>query len=352
VAGHEAAPLSGEDKDYMQGFVDKYYTLFVEDVARNRGVGVKKVVKDMAEGRIFIGSDALDAGLVDKLGSYKVALNLAGRQGQKARAEGLDAKELITSWGAAHGFKTGKDSPDSVKAELRSQREARGKSTCWDEQEFLAEAKEAYGDSFESHFRGWYGVRKNNTQQTKEEKVMDFHEFKATYPEHYKAAKQEGVDTCKAGDEFMGMAAAVKALEGKVGTLEASNRGKEKQLALSQEKLVGVAADQEMNRILASSSVPERLHAKVKKQVDYRSFIKDGEGFEAGSESFKTFAAAFAAEVADWEKEVTGKGNSGLGAGAGKVDGGDGTDEERLVAYGKRVAKEAMGHGNTEASKK
>jgi hypothetical protein len=45
--------------------VDTLYTLFVDAVAQQRGVSTEQVLKDMAEGRIFIGQQAIDAGLVD-----------------------------------------------------------------------------------------------------------------------------------------------------------------------------------------------------------------------------------------------------------------------------------------------
>jgi hypothetical protein len=49
----------------MQNQVDYLYSLFVADVASNRGVSVEKVLTDMADGRVFIGQQAIDAGLVD-----------------------------------------------------------------------------------------------------------------------------------------------------------------------------------------------------------------------------------------------------------------------------------------------
>jgi hypothetical protein len=39
--------------------------VFVDDVARNRGVSSEKVLSEMADGRVFIGQKAVDAGLVD-----------------------------------------------------------------------------------------------------------------------------------------------------------------------------------------------------------------------------------------------------------------------------------------------
>lgn len=59
------APLSEEGLAYMRDQVDYLYTQFVQAVAGNRGASVDQVLADMADGRIFIGQQAIDAGLVD-----------------------------------------------------------------------------------------------------------------------------------------------------------------------------------------------------------------------------------------------------------------------------------------------
>ncbi len=59
------APLSDEGKAYLQGIVDQIYTVFIGAVARNRGADSETVLKDMADGRLFVGRAAIDAGLVD-----------------------------------------------------------------------------------------------------------------------------------------------------------------------------------------------------------------------------------------------------------------------------------------------
>lgn len=59
------APLSKEGRQTMQDQVDYTYSLFVGAVAKHRGVSTDVVLQDMADGRIFIGQQAIDAGLVD-----------------------------------------------------------------------------------------------------------------------------------------------------------------------------------------------------------------------------------------------------------------------------------------------
>lgn len=59
------APLSEEGRQSIQDRTDYLYAIFVEAVAVNRGESVETVLKNMADGRIFIGQQAIDAGLVD-----------------------------------------------------------------------------------------------------------------------------------------------------------------------------------------------------------------------------------------------------------------------------------------------
>jgi capsid assembly protease len=59
------APLSDEARAVVQADVDYVYTLFVDAVAAHRGVTAEEVLEHMADGRVFRGQQALDAGLVD-----------------------------------------------------------------------------------------------------------------------------------------------------------------------------------------------------------------------------------------------------------------------------------------------
>jgi signal peptide peptidase SppA len=58
-------PLSTEGRADMQAKVDYLYSGFVDAVAKHRGVNVEQVLSGMADGRIFIGRQAITAGLVD-----------------------------------------------------------------------------------------------------------------------------------------------------------------------------------------------------------------------------------------------------------------------------------------------
>lgn len=59
------APLSTEGLKSIQDQVDYTYSIFVNDVARNRGSTPETVIENMADGRTFLGQQAVQAGLVD-----------------------------------------------------------------------------------------------------------------------------------------------------------------------------------------------------------------------------------------------------------------------------------------------
>jgi signal peptide peptidase SppA len=62
-------PLTDAGRQTLQDDVDYVYALFVEAVAKHRGVSEEKVLQDMADGRVFRGRQAVAAGLVDGITS-------------------------------------------------------------------------------------------------------------------------------------------------------------------------------------------------------------------------------------------------------------------------------------------
>lgn len=88
----EDQPLTAEGKDYLQGQLDHFYSVFVDAVARNRGTTAEVVLEKMADGKIFIGQQAIDAGLVDQIGTLETAINIA-RQLAETESK-MDLKEL------------------------------------------------------------------------------------------------------------------------------------------------------------------------------------------------------------------------------------------------------------------
>lgn len=61
----EYGPLSADGRQSIQDSLDYTYSLFVSAVAKNRNATAATVQRDMADGRVFIGKQAVDAGLVD-----------------------------------------------------------------------------------------------------------------------------------------------------------------------------------------------------------------------------------------------------------------------------------------------
>lgn len=61
----EGGTLTREGRDVMQAQVNQIYQIFVASVARHRASTEEDVVSRMADGRVFIGDKAIEAGLVD-----------------------------------------------------------------------------------------------------------------------------------------------------------------------------------------------------------------------------------------------------------------------------------------------
>lgn len=95
-------PLSKDGRADIQAQVDELYSIFVERVATFRDVSVEIVLEDMADGRLFIGQQAIKAGLVDGVST------LDGLVAKLSQGESL-APNVLTATGGAS---------DSVGAEL------------------------------------------------------------------------------------------------------------------------------------------------------------------------------------------------------------------------------------------
>ena len=75
--GNPDEPLSDLARETYQAELDYLYSIFVDTIARNRDVEESKVLSDMADARIFIGQQAVDAGLVDEVKNFKDAVDVA-----------------------------------------------------------------------------------------------------------------------------------------------------------------------------------------------------------------------------------------------------------------------------------
>ncbi len=75
--GSPARQMTAEERALIQGLVDDIYDQFLDLVSQDRKIP-KENLKDIADGRVFTGRQALQLGLVDYLGDMGYAISLAG----------------------------------------------------------------------------------------------------------------------------------------------------------------------------------------------------------------------------------------------------------------------------------
>ena len=76
--GSPARPITPEERAIFQGMVDDIYQQFLTTVAEGRKMNPDDV-RRLADGRVFTGRQAKEAGLVDELGNYREAIAAAGQ---------------------------------------------------------------------------------------------------------------------------------------------------------------------------------------------------------------------------------------------------------------------------------
>jgi len=75
--GSPARPMKAEEEKILQDFSDSIHQQFINAVAQGRKLSVSKV-EEFSDGRIFSGEQALNLGLVDRLGNLEDAIKWAG----------------------------------------------------------------------------------------------------------------------------------------------------------------------------------------------------------------------------------------------------------------------------------
>ena len=70
--------ISAEEHQYLQQWIDNGYEQFVAAVANERHMDVKSV-KKLADGRVYSGEQAFQHGLIDTLGTFQDAIDLAAQ---------------------------------------------------------------------------------------------------------------------------------------------------------------------------------------------------------------------------------------------------------------------------------
>jgi len=84
--GASNRPINDQERALMQGLIDNVFNQFVQAVAESRDMP-EETVRELADGRIFSGEQAFEAGLIDDLGNFTDAVTMAAELG------GLDPKQ-------------------------------------------------------------------------------------------------------------------------------------------------------------------------------------------------------------------------------------------------------------------
>ena len=72
--------MTEEEEERLQEIVNKIYYHFISDIAENRDMPISEI-EEVASGDIYLGSEALENGLVDKLGNLDDAIDIAAELG-------------------------------------------------------------------------------------------------------------------------------------------------------------------------------------------------------------------------------------------------------------------------------
>jgi protease-4 len=81
-AGSWLSDLKEEERKYLQKLVDDFYGTFTSVVIGGRGTRLTKPLSEIADGRVFTASEALNLGLVDQIGYPTDAYDKAGSMAQ------------------------------------------------------------------------------------------------------------------------------------------------------------------------------------------------------------------------------------------------------------------------------
>lgn len=239
--GNNIEPLSEEARGVIQGRLDYYYGMFVNAVARNRNRSVEDVLKNMAEGRVFIGKQAVDAGLADNTGSFEFALEYARSKGRE------------------------KGKSFSMKSKVKSQSSG-GKIMNLDE------LKAQHPDLYQAI------VQSVRTEVTAE--------LTATFDKE-KTQMESKFSTDLAG------------VNARIDDLSKENLSLRKTNEIRAENERRAKADSIWTEKLSESVIPIDMQEKCRPMVGYSSFVSDGNLDVAG------FSAAVDAEIKDWESRLT-----------------------------------------------
>lgn len=91
VEGNRFEPLKEEARDAIQSDVNEFYSMFVADVARNRGISTSTVRNGYGQGRVLNARAALKEGVVDKIATLDETLTRLSGRGSRFGAVATNA---------------------------------------------------------------------------------------------------------------------------------------------------------------------------------------------------------------------------------------------------------------------
>lgn len=105
--GSSTREVTEEEQQIFQSMVDDIYEQFIETVSQGRNMDMDKV-REIADGRVFTGSQALENGLVDDLGNYYDALQMAAELADiKGELEVIELSPKRSWWSDLSNMKLG-----------------------------------------------------------------------------------------------------------------------------------------------------------------------------------------------------------------------------------------------------
>jgi protease-4 len=97
-------PMSDDTRDVLQQSIDYEYRRFIGLVAQSRKKDVR-AIDTIAQGRVWSGADAKRLGLVDQLGGYEDAIELAARLANLGDDYEVEYSDYVIGIGEALGFR-------------------------------------------------------------------------------------------------------------------------------------------------------------------------------------------------------------------------------------------------------
>ena len=266
-------PLSDKAKKDFQAKADHTYGVFVQAIADSYGTTYQAANK-MAEGREFIGSQAVDVGLIDAISNFDSVLEtIQSRIKRKTKTGGFGMKKSYAITAAnlaalAAGADVGdmdlKELPEGVTFETKADAEAALEAADTDDVKQVAQTAI---DAF-----------------VKEEAI----EAKATALSEAEAA----LEAAETDDEKVKAQAALDALKAEGGTEDGDGETGDGDTGEANPTGEGAPAAEASSVVLLKEQLKAKDDELFQAKVDLKAATEKVEGFEATETSFKAIAVS------------------------------------------------------------